>query len=156
MKKRIVLCVLLCCFLTFICGCIFDKDEEVCPACQNNFYCRVNVPDDNFIKMEVYGSDSLMYMNISNGEYASGPYGLLPFLDSYTLRISVYCNGEWLQGSDYVFSNEKDNFTFVEFKKTTEAKTEIFNEEQVLECPDLAGYGIVEKKYADKKLNEIP
>lgn len=96
--------------------------------------------------MEVYGSDSLMYMNISNGEYASGPYSLLPFLDSYTLRISVNCKGKWLQASDYVFSNEKDNFTFVEFKKTTEAKTEIFNEEQVMECPDLAGYGIVEKK----------
>ncbi len=146
MKKRIVLCVLLCCFLTLICGCIFDEDDELCPACQNNFYCRVNVPDDNYIKMEVYGKDTLLYMNVTYVRYGAGPYDIVEFLDSYTLRISVNCKGKWLQASDYVFSNEKDNFTFVEFKKTTEAKTEIFNEEQVMECPDLAGYGIVEKK----------
>lgn len=151
MKKRIVLCVLLCCFLTLICGCIFDEDDELCPACQNNFYCRVNVPDDNYIKMEVYGKDTLLYMNVTYVRYGTGPYDIVEFLDSYTLRISVNCKGKWLQASDYVFSNEKDNFTFVEFKKTTEAKTEIFNEEQVMECPDLAGYGIVEKKTTLKK-----
>lgn len=144
-KKRILWSLLFFCLLTLICGCIFDQEKKYCPGCQNNFYCSIDAPGNNDVKIELLGGDTLVYFLISR-RTEGFPIDPVQFLDSYTLRISIHCNGDWLQGSDYVFSNEKNNTTYVNFEKTTAAKTDIFNEEQVTKCPDLAGYGVVEKK----------
>ncbi len=60
--------------------------------------------------------------------------------DTLTLRLSIYCNGQWIQGDDYTFIDKMDSVFHISYGSSIENGVDIFSEEQKKICPNLNGY----------------
>ncbi|WP_297945982.1 hypothetical protein [uncultured Fibrobacter sp.] len=151
MRKLIAVKLLLLLLLPFLCACPPDEDYEY--LCWNNFECDAFVPDEDSVWMELFSGDSLLDIDSTT---FSADYSHLPnfktkydFRERFTLRIHVFCNGEWLDDIDFEFENRRDKYTNISLNNndlwhTGTPGVQVFTDEQLAKCPELAEYRIYE------------
>ncbi|MBR3670019.1 MAG: hypothetical protein IKN70_08465 [Fibrobacter sp.] len=86
-----------------------------------------------------------------NERFIFGPSHDEDLLDSLTLKISFFCNNQWLESRDYKFLNRKDAFTHIDYKEQTEGEL-MFDAELDSVCPGLSNYRITQ--YTDSECLE--
>ena len=118
--------------------------------CWNNFDCKAFVPEGDSVWIELYSGDTLIDKDFSTPD----DFSRLPnvrtrydFRERLTLRIHVFCNGEWLDDIDFEFENRTDKYTRVDLHYFDEWRsgstvTRIFTDEQLAKCPELSEYRI--------------
>ena len=80
-----------------------------------------------------------------------GPPFAKKLFDSLTLKISFFCNNQWLESHDYKFLNRKDAFTHIDYKEQEEGEL-MFDAELDSICPGLSNYRITQ--YTDSECLE--
>ena len=134
--------------LPFLCACPLDEDYGY--LCWNNFECDVHVPYGNSVWIELYSGDSLLETSSRTLPHVD----VLPdfrheFIEKIILRIHVFCNGEWLDDIDFEFENRRDKYTNISLNNNDLWHTgfpgvQVFTDEQLAKCPELAEYRIYE------------
>ena len=126
-----------------------EKTDIFEDLCWNNFRCQAFVPDEDSVWIELYSGDSLIDKDSLEGHYSVLPQSnsRYEFKELLTLRIHVFCNGEWLDGVDYEFENRTDKYTIVRLEKgdlwhTGSSGVQVFTDEQLAKCPELTEYRI--------------
>lgn len=139
MKKKIFFHVFLVLVSFCFCSCDPPNMDDDSAFCWSSFGIYQDAPNEiSFVKIEVYQGDSLIgadgglsYTRIDTGLRTEG--------DSLTLNISIYCNGQWVQGEDYSFVVKQDSIFAFRLNLSNENGVDIFNEEQKKICPSLSG-----------------
>ena len=126
-----------------------DIDHAYDYLCYSNFRCTAFVPEQDSVWLELYSGDSLIDRDTLEDYYSSLPNSELEFRERLTLRIHVFCNGEWLDGVDFEFENKTDKYTDFglvnfDFGHTGSSGVQVFTEEQLAKCPELIEYRIYE------------
>ena len=151
MKNKFVFSLVLTLVWLSVCGvtCHPYDDMNFESLCWSNFYGSFWVPDGDSVWTEVYSGDTLLDVDsmMSPVHYSSLPNSELEFRERLTLRIHVFCNGEWLDGVDFEFENRTDKYTQVDLHYYDEWRsgstvTRIFTDEQLAKCPELSEYRI--------------
>lgn len=124
-----------------------DIDHAYDYLCYSNFRCTAFVPEQDSVWLELYSGDSLIDRDTLEDYYSSLPNSELEFRERLTLRIHVFCNGEWLDGVDFEFENKTDKYTRIELYyvdgwRRGSTVTRIFTDEQLAKCPELSEYRI--------------
>ena len=96
------------------------------------------------------GKYNMQWYN-ENERFIFGPSHDEDLLDSLTLKISFFCNNQWLESRDYKFLNRKDAFTHIDYKEQTEGEL-MFDAELDSVCPGLSNYRITQ--YTDSECLE--
>ena len=122
-------------------------DHEYDYLCYSNFRCIASLPRQDSIWLELYSGDSLIDRDSLTDYYSSLPSKELEFRERLTLRMHVFCNGEWLDDIDYEFENRTDGYAHIRLDRNDEWRTgatitRIFTDEQLAKCPELSEYRI--------------
>lgn len=115
--------------------------------CYSNFRCIASLPRQDSIWLELYSGDSLIDRDSLTDYYSRLPSKKLEFRERLTLRMHVFCNGEWLDDIDFEFENRTDKYTeislsYFDIRHTDSSGVPIFTDEQLTKCPELAEYRI--------------
>lgn len=126
-----------------------DIDHAFEYICWNNFDCNAFVPEGDSVWIELYSGDTLIDKDFSTPDYSFLPNvrTRYDFRERLTLRIHVFCNGEWLDDIDFEFENRTDKYTRIELYyvdgwRRGSTVTRIFTDEQLAKCPELSEYRI--------------
>ena len=153
MKNKFIFSLILSLVWLSVCGVTCHPYDDISfeDICWNNFDCNAFVPEGDSVWIELYSGDSLFDVDSTT---FSADYSHLPnyntkydFRERFTLRIHVFCNGEWLDGVDFEFQNRTDKYTQVDLHyfdewRSGSSVTRIFTDEQLAKCPELAEYRI--------------
>lgn len=150
-KKNSVVLLLMAFVWLAVCGgscdVLEDVEEDIFGECSLSSLVSVEAPQGG-VEIETYrGEEFLSAFGKMDYVTTGSPKDTVE--DTLTIRISVYCNGQWLQGEDYTYVNRTDSSFLYQFNSSGENGVDLFSEDQKKICPELNGF------YLHKEINTL-